>query len=163
MIIDTIKYGKGIAAKKKIRKGEIIWKLNGERISLKECTKRIKNGEESVTDPLQIGKYVFLDLDEFSRTFNHSCQPNAGLRKRSELFSLKDIEIGEEITYDYSTTVGPNISSEVWTMACNCGSKKCRKIIGNILTIPKHILDEYKKNGALQDYIKNILKKKENV
>jgi len=66
---------------------------------------------------------------------------------------LRNISKGEEITYDYSTTVGPNIPQSEWLMKCNCESEKCRKLIGNILTIPKDNLENYKRLGALQEYM----------
>ena len=150
---DTSKYGEGVFAKEDIAKGEIIKILSGEIISLAECLKRINGGDEVNDDPLQIGSELYIDLDYLSHAFNHSCQPNAGLRKTSELFALKNILKGEEITYDYSTTVGPNIPASEWLMKCDCGSIKCRKLIGNILTIPKNDLENYKKLGALQEYI----------
>jgi hypothetical protein len=103
---------------------------------------------------LQIGKSFYIDLDYLSRAFNHSCDPNAGIRKISELFALRDIKKGEEITYDYSAVVGPNNPPSEFSMKCKCGAKYCRGIIGNILTIPKKSLENYIKNGAVQDYIK---------
>jgi hypothetical protein len=94
-----------------------------------------------------------MDLDEFSRAFNHSCDPNAGIRKTSELIAIEDILKGEEITYDFSSTVGPNVPSSVWEMQCHCGSEKCRKVLGNVLSLPKVQLEKYRRAGALQDYI----------
>lgn len=153
IIKDTGKYGLGVFAGKNIKKGEIIYTLSGEIISFDECIERIHKGNEAQTDSLQVDLETDMDLDEFSRTFNHSCDPNAGLRKISELFALRDIKKGEEITYDYSASIGPNIPKSLWTMKCMCGSSKCRKILSNVLSIPKEQLNYYKKEGALQDYI----------
>ena len=152
-IKDTKKYGVGVFAGESIKKGQLIKVLSGEIISLEECIKRVKMGEETMDDPLQIGLRLYIDLDYPSRAFNHSCNPNAGLRNDSELFALRDIRGGEEIAYNYSTTVGPNITSSIWTMKCKCGSKDCRKLLGNILTIPEKTLQQYKKSGALQEWI----------
>ncbi len=156
-LLDTRKYGLGVFADEKIKKGQVIYFLNGEPISLAECIRRVDTGREIVDDPLQIGLKLYLDLDDLSRTFNHSCAPNAGLRGRSELFAIKDIQKDEEITYDYSVTVGPNITPDMWTMACVCGADNCRKKIGNILSIPTHTLAKYKALGALQNYMKRLL------
>lgn len=157
IVKDTGKYGKGVFAIEDIKKGEKIHILSGEVISFDESIRRIKLGNESQTDSLQIGIETDIDLDEISRTFNHSCDPNAGLRKTSELFAIKDIKKGDEITYDYSATVGPNIPSSLWEMKCHCGSKICRKIIGNVLSIPKDQLNKYKELDSLQEYIKKEL------
>jgi len=159
---ETKKYGLGVFADENIREGQTIHLLTGEAISLAECIRRVKDGEETVDDPLQIEIELYLDLDYLSRAFNHSCDPSAGLRNRSELFALRNIRKGEEITYDYSATVGPNISAAMWQMPCCCSATSCRKQIGNILTLPPETLTRYQKLGALQDYIMLLLEKLEN-
>jgi len=105
--------GKGCFATKDINKEEVIKRLSGEVVSRTEINKRILKGIERIDDPLQIGDDLFIDLDEPSYFFNHSCNPNAGIRRKSELFAIKGISKGEEITFDYSTTVGKDID---WIM-----------------------------------------------
>ena len=152
---DTPKYGKGVFAGEEIENGNIIYILSGKKMPGSALVNTINAGKENIDDPLQIGCRTYLDLDDFSRTFNHSCNPNAGLRGQSELFALKDIPNGQEITYDYSTTIAPT----VWEMKCRCGARKCRKTIGSVLTIPRHQLEKYKQMGALQDYMQRLLKR----
>ena len=123
-------------------------------MTLADFIERVNSGEEYIDDPLQIGRRTYIDLDEFSRLFNHSCNPNAGMRKTSEIFALRDIRRGEQITYDYSMTVAPT----VWKMDCQCGSQNCRKTLGDVLSIPSDRIAEYKKAGALQRYMKLLLK-----
>jgi len=159
IVKDTGKYGMGVYAGENIKKGETIKTLSGEIISFNESIERIKKGIEEQTDSLQVRLEKDMHLDELSRTFNHSCNPNAGLRKISELFALRNIKKGEETTYDYSATVGPNIVFSLWSMTCDCGSKNCRKIIGNVLTIPEKTLQRYDELEALQDYIKKELRR----
>ncbi len=151
---DTKKYGKGVFAKENIKKGDHVWKMIGDKVSLEECWKRINSGDEDLTDPLQIALEEYLDLEDFSRLFNHNCEPNLGVKNQSDLFAIKDIEKGEELTFDYSTTVGPNIPLSEWTMVCGCDSKKCRKVIGNINSISESDLNFYKNSGFLPDYLK---------
>ncbi len=150
----TKKYGSGVFANDNIKNGETIHILTGEKMTLGEFVTKVNSGEEYIDDPFQIGRRTYIDLNELSRTFNHSCDPNGGIRNQSELFALRDIKKGEELTYDYSTTVSPT----VWSMKCKCGSEKCRKIIRDILSIPKSQIKKYKKVGALQTYMKPILK-----
>lgn len=152
-IKETGKYGKGVYAKEFIPRGTIIRVFSGDILTFDECIKRIKDGAEDQADSLQIGLELDMDLDEVSRTFNHSCMPNAGLRKISELVAIEDIQVGDQITYDYSATVGPNVTSKVWSMNCECGTKECRKKISNVLTIPTKQLRKYKKADGLQAYI----------
>ena len=57
---------------------------------------------------------------------NHGCDPNAGfLAGETVLHALRDIQPGEEIVWDYSTS----IAEPGWKMACRCGSAQCRGII----------------------------------
>jgi len=153
VVKNTGKYRKGVFAKTNIKSGEKIHLFRGETISVKDFVERINSNKENIDDPLQVGKRTYLDLDTISRTFNHSCNPNAALRKRSELFAIKDISKGTEITYDYSLTVAPT----EWGMKCKCGSKHCRGTLGDVLSIPKKRLNIYRKIGALQDYMKRLL------
>lgn len=67
------------------------------------------------------------------RFVNHSCQPNCEIQKwsvngqfRMALFALRDIESGEELTYDYNFSLfNPAEGQE-----CKCGSEMCRGVIG---------------------------------
>lgn len=61
---------------------------------------------------------------------NHSCDPTAGFQGQITLISLRDLEVGEEITFDYAMTdVGT--AQEGWEdMECQCGSEICRKKVG---------------------------------
>ena len=156
-IRDTKKYGKGVFAGEDIKKREIIHILSGERMDLMELVEKINSDTENIDDPLQIGRRTYIDLDKISRTFNHSCNPTAGIRKVSEMFALRDIKKGEEITYDYSSIIAPT----EWKMRCKCGHKNCRGLLRDILSLPKKQLEYYKKIGALQKYMKPLLKEVE--
>ncbi len=132
----TGRYGKGVFAEADIAKGRVIHILGGDTMTCHDLVQRVNSGQERIDDPLQVGRRTYIDLDEFSRSFNHSCDPNTGIRKRSELFALRDIRQGEEITYDYSATIAPT----VWQMECHCGAKNCRKTLGDVRSIPKRQL-----------------------
>jgi SET domain-containing protein len=150
----TNRYGMGVYAGKPIKKGEVIRSMGGRRLDVNEVWREILSGKINIDDPLQIGRRTHIVLDNISRLFNHSCDPNAGLRKNSELFALRDIMPREEITMDYSLTSSPTNN---WTMRCKCGTKLCRKTIGDILSVPKSRLEYYKKAGALQTYMRRLL------
>jgi len=154
IVKDTHKYGKGVFAGKDIKKGEIIHVLDGKKLDLNDVVEIINSGKENLDDIFQIGRRTYIDLDELSRTFNHSCDPNGGIRKTSEMFAMRDIKKGEQLTYDYSLTIMPTD----WEMKCKCGSKNCRKVLGDVLSVPKKRREEYKKAGALQTYMKRLLK-----
>src|SRR5438876_465509 len=57
---------------------------------------------------------------------NHSCEPNAGfVTGEPALFALRDIAAGEQIGWDYSTSISEN----GWTLECCCGAPTCRRMI----------------------------------
>jgi len=141
--------GHGTFAKEKIAKGSFIRTLEGEPF-----TKNVAR-DANKTDPLQVDDEVMLSLDYPSKTINHSCKPNAGIRNRSDLYALVDINIGDEIVYDYSTTVG--VDDEEWSMPCCCGHAVCRKEIRYVLSIPKETLARYADQDALPAFIRRQL------
>lgn len=86
---------------------------------------------ERLTDDMlamQVGPDLWLASDGtlLDDCVNHSCDPNAGFRDGTPvLYALRDIAAGEEIGWDYSTSIGwPG-----WTLACRCGSPRCREVV----------------------------------
>lgn len=74
---------------------------------------------------------VFYDLVDQTRWINHSCDPNTRVDAkwdpeariaRTSWIALRDIEIGEELFYDYAFVAS---SAE----PCNCGAATCRGLI----------------------------------
>src|SRR3989344_2196350 len=151
--------GNGVFSLKKIERGQTICFLTGELCTLDEVIRRCNEGIEEPSDPLEVGDEEYFDLDEVSRTFNHSCNPNSYIRGKNELVALKDIKIGEEITYDYSTTMNDNekkikdAGRELWTSECHCGSKNCRGIIDQFKTLPKNTQIFYISNKFMPDFM----------
>lgn len=58
--------------------------------------------------------------------FNHSCDPNCGFQGQIFLVAMKNIEPGEEVTFDYAMVLGGNIKYEI---KCLCRSQFCRGYI----------------------------------
>ena len=147
--------GKGFFAKKIILKGERICFMKGELMDLNEMVERVDFDEEEGSDPLGVDDETYIDLDEFYRSINHSCKPNAFIRGKNELVALKDIKEGEEIFFDYSTTMDDEKipRDEQWTMECNCGSENCRGIVDQFKTLPKDRRDFYITNKYVPDFI----------
>jgi uncharacterized protein len=56
---------------------------------------------------------------------NHSCEPSCGLMGASILVALRDLEPGEELTFDYAMCDG----SDYDEFACQCGAETCRGIV----------------------------------
>jgi hypothetical protein len=65
---------------------------------------------------------------------NHSCDPNCALSGAVILIAARDIEVGEEVTYDYATTDG----SDYDEFECSCGAASCRgKVSGHDWMLPE--------------------------
>ena len=66
-------------------------------------------------------------------SINHSCLPNCGMRNATQLITMREIAVGEELTYDYATSD----TSDYDEFECACGSDNCRgRVSGNDWTLP---------------------------
>jgi hypothetical protein len=62
------------------------------------------------------------DIRSTWRFINHSCKPNCSVDiSGMNVIALRNIQTGEEITFDYNTTE----SEIVAPFLCNCGSQNC--------------------------------------
>jgi 8-oxo-dGTP pyrophosphatase MutT (NUDIX family) len=127
--------GKGIIATAFIPKNAIIWKLdsNETQFSLDELNKLPKKQRELAYQY----KDKFIIATDGSEFMNHRCEPNTGWQDDETLIATKDIQPGEEVTYDYATAeTNPEFRAE-W--ACCCNSVNCRKIISgdDLVKYPK--------------------------
>jgi len=132
-------HGLGVIAKKKIKKGEVVFLVKGEKKFWKA-----KNVKDSLYGKNWIGIGEDLWIDPYighGRYVNHSCDPTASVVGKVTAIALKDLKPGEEITIDYSLVEG----SPMWYMRCNCGNNNCRKIIRSVNFLPSKIFKKYKK------------------
>jgi SET domain-containing protein len=74
------------------------------------------------------GEDIILSLEDDS-FMNHSCNPNVLQNSRIVWRAIRDINVGEEITFDYELTTTSKLIKNMKLMKCNCGSKNCRKWI----------------------------------
>jgi uncharacterized protein len=101
------------------------------------------------------GEAFFWDLVDQTRWFNHSCDPNSEVRSkwdhdantcRAWWIALRDIPVGEEITYDYAF-VGDVAEP------CACGAARCRGLIvdpdpAELAKVPEHLRGLLRKTAA---------------
>ena len=127
-------------------KGELITVLKGEKVIPKDLKYHGGNFRKAQINPLQIGKALYLELETPYLYFNHSCNPNSGIRGEATLYAIKNINKGEEITFDYSTTMDESFR-------CKCGAKICRKIIVDFLALPQRTQQYYARKKALPRFI----------
>jgi SET domain-containing protein len=146
--------GRGGFAGERIRKGETVLFMQGKRMSSASADELVEAGLLRLDDPFQVSETDFIVLEGASYLLNHSCGPNLGVRGERELVALRDIKRGEELSYDYSTTVGEDEPGEgSWWMRCRCGAKACRKRVGNWQSLPAPRLAYYLRERALPDYV----------
>ena len=149
--------GNGGFATRLIKKGEQICLMQGEEISVQELRRRYEAGKERGTDPLQVDRAAYIDMEARYVSINHSCEPNAAVVHWNELVALRDIQRGEEILYDYSATDWPNDEYwggyDAWVMSCRCGASSCRKLITEWQYLPKEVQENFIRGGMVQDYI----------
>ncbi len=139
--------GKGIFAIRDFERGEVILIFTGPVISYSRAV--AKGDRES--HPLQIGVDRYLDLEEPGVLTNHSCEPNAGILNDMILIAIRPIARGEEIRFDYSTTM----SQETWTLECRCRAASCRGIVRNFEELPQQLQRRYLALGIVQNFIRS--------
>jgi SET domain-containing protein len=126
--------GTGAFATRPIRKGTRIIEYLGERISQAEADRRYDDDDPSQPVLLfNVDRGVVIDAGvggNDARFFNHSCNPNCDAviaQRRVFIEAMRDIEPGEELTYDYSLTRdGLDDEESERRYACHCGSANCR-------------------------------------
>jgi uncharacterized protein len=120
-------HGYGIVARRRFARGELVcfgdgvlWRDDEE---FDDTYALILENERK--EPL------FWDLADQSRWLNHSCDPNSVVEAKwvpakdtvdAWWTALRDIEIGEEVTYDYAFAAAV-------AEPCFCGAATCRGVI----------------------------------
>jgi hypothetical protein len=107
---------------------------------------------KAAANALQIGVDRYLYLDEPGRLVNHSCAPNAAVVDDTRLIALRALAPGEEIRFDYSTTI-----SDGWTMACRCGAAGCRGLIVAFQLLPEPLRRRYALLGHAQKFMLELV------
>jgi SET domain-containing protein len=129
-------HGRGVFATRPIRKRARIIEYTGRRISWSDVPEDLADSrtyyfglddEKKVIDPTVGGNEA--------RWINHSCDPNCEAiedsRGRVFIEALRDIQAGEELSYDYRLVIDVPRTKEIEQESlCHCGSPRCR---GNLL------------------------------
>jgi SET domain-containing protein len=123
---------KGVFATQPIPKAERLAIFGGDIMWIDE----IKSLPDSLRSyPMQIEERFVLGArhatePEDADFFNHSCNPNCGFKGQLFLVAMRDIALGEEVTFDYAMVVSRSVDSDiVFEMTCHCGAAECRKVI----------------------------------
>jgi SET domain-containing protein len=117
--------GWGSFATEPIRRGESVAAFGGYCV-----TRDVLDAlpEERQGRSIQIDEDLYLvsaELPEAGDMLNHSCEPAAGLVGSQVLVAMRDIEVGEELTFDYATCD----CSDYDEFECACEEPTCRGIV----------------------------------
>jgi hypothetical protein len=83
---------------------------------------------------------------------NHSCDPNVQIVGQIAFRAMRDIDPGEELTFDYATG-----DDDDWEMECACGVPRCRgQVTGRDWKIPEL---QRRYAGQFSDYLQRRLTK----
>jgi len=124
--IDSPIQGIGTAATAQIKKGETIAFLGGVIVPRRDIDEYRNKMEHR---GIQISEDFFIcptTIEEIRHTgiFNHSCSPNIGYESLIQFVAMRNINSGEELTFDYAFS-----ESYFKAFKCNCRSYNCRNKI----------------------------------
>ena len=127
--------GKGVFAAKRFELGELVWDYAGEERWIKEIPRRLWR----YCFQVDYDRYVVPQKGSVGWYLNHSCEPNAVIMGRTRVVSLRRIEKGEEVNFDYSTNVG----WDRFSMRCRCGRPTCRRFVRSYQKLPEEKKGHY--------------------
>jgi hypothetical protein len=137
--------GRAVFAGKVIPEGSLVIKFEGPIYDKETCPE--------FSEAIQVGVNAWMwssgGLDDL---VNHSCNPCCGLWQvngDTYLLALREIAVGEELSFDYSTSM----VDEPWGMECGCGDAKCRGHIGNFLEMSEEVMQYYAGKGTLPEHV----------
>lgn len=145
LVVRNGTHGRGVFTEELIPASTLIIRFSGPFLRYNQTT--------ASTYALQIGPDLYIGasggLDDF---INHSCDPNAGLQitgTTADLHAIRDIQAGEEIFFDYSTT----LDEDDFTMSCLCGAPFCRRTIRDGKYLPEEVWRRYLGLGIIPVYV----------
>jgi hypothetical protein len=128
-------HGRGAYALRPIPKGTRIVEYLGDRITHAQADARYedKGQDDGHTFLFVVSSRVVIDAGvrgNDARFINHSCDPNCDTvieNERVFIESVRDIEPGEELGYEYGLTwESTDDAQELANYACRCGAATCR-------------------------------------
>lgn len=128
--------GRGLFARRRIRKGEIVAIKGGhvyDARTLARVKARVAVSYIQIADGFFIGALTAAEVRRNKLFINHSCEPNLGIRGQIVYVALRDIAAGEELTYDWAMEENAPTRTR-----CRCGARRCRRVLsGRDWRIPR--------------------------
>jgi SET domain-containing protein len=139
VVRETARCGLGVFAGERIGKGEVIAMFDGPYHDGGRDFDAPNDPPLFVNDhAIQFEHNRLRDSAGIARLVNHSCDPNCGIKDLFKIVAMRDIEAGEEITWDYSMTEDSD-----WEMPCRCGGATCRVVVRGYRFLPQAIRKRY--------------------
>ena len=129
------KFGRGVFAWHDLSEGSVLCRISGKEISFLN-TLELKEHESHALQ-IDVDRYILLQPPLVY--CNHSCLPNCGINADLEFCTLREVKAGEELFWDYSTSM----LERHWTMPCSCGQICCRKHITDFDLLPQRLQSHY--------------------
>eukprot|EP00003_Mantamonas_plastica_P025039 TRINITY_DN4817_c0_g1_i2.p1 TRINITY_DN4817_c0_g1~~TRINITY_DN4817_c0_g1_i2.p1 ORF type:complete len:158 (+),score=36.53 TRINITY_DN4817_c0_g1_i2:299-772(+) len=145
--VDVIGAQKGVFSKRSFSRGDLVLETTGEFAK-----------KQSIYT-IQVAKDKHFTPDPPVKFLNHSCDPNLGVKTKSngipDFFAIKEIKENEQLTFDYAMTeftLAERLESgeEAW-IKCECGTQKCRGLLGSFADLPEETKQEYE--GFIAEYL----------
>ena len=128
-------HGRGVFALTRIAKGSRVIEYKGELITDDEADRRYADVHENSPHTMLFSVDDAMVIDatrrgNSARWINHSCEPNCEIEEEAHrvfIDAQRDINPGEELTYDYNLQIGePHTRAAKRAHACFCGARRCR-------------------------------------
>ena len=146
----------------RIASGSLIIEYCGEVISMEECYARLRlSAALGLHDwyMMELSPHTVIDArlqGNCARFINHGCDANAetqlwqvGSQQRIGIYALRDIEAGEEITYDYrAQTFNARGGGGAALQRCRCGADNCSGWLGEKPTTKSRKRGEEQTNSS---------------
>lgn len=119
--------GRGLVATEPIGAGEIVAIKGGHIVDtarLHTLPERLQNSEIQIADGFHLVALTDEEYEPVMLFLNHSCEPNVGFAGNTVLVTMRDVEMGEELTTDYAL-----FDDYDGQMTCHCGMRSCRGVI----------------------------------
>lgn len=120
--------GKGIFSQESMSEGERLAIFGGHVMLISDEPTLCETHSDfalQIDESFVIGP-LFAHQLEAAEFFNHSCDPNAGIKGQIFLVAMRDIEPEEEITFDYAMVLHAAQGCPRYEFACSCNSPDCR-------------------------------------
>ncbi|MFZ4576167.1 MAG: SET domain-containing protein [Phycisphaerales bacterium] len=151
VFLDRSTHGVGVFAARDLQAGARLLPMSGPLVDFDTAVNL--GPDQCYTMQVELSR-VYIVLRAPGRYVNHSCDPNAGISPRGEgrsleLIALKPLRRGEEIRFDYSTTM----LERFWTMTCGCGATNCRGVVADFDQLPAHQRLAYHIQGVVLPFL----------